>query len=374
MFKRLLKRKPKRLNVLFYYRFLGLGGVEASIINRIEALRKTNLTCEYWFSEYYGTGATYLTSQDYIRKVDLQTADLNSDLESFDVVIVIDYPPLIRALENLDFRGSIVFETHASYPPALTHYYSVLGSEIIRAILVPSEHNRQLVLASGQTSLDPIIIPNCVKLGRRSNRGLRRVDFETKVPAGPIVLWVGRMEDQKNPTEAIQIFQTLHASQPQSTLLMVGDTTNYEDYMAALIDSVDPILLRSIVFKRQAKFEEMKGYYKQTGESGGVLLSTSKFESAPMTFIEAMANFCPIVSSDVGGTSELLQQGRLGVLYELGDIGEAVESIKKLTNPVNRNVRSAMLKRAYHYVGSKHGPAAAAERFSRAINDLVESL
>ena len=52
--------KRQSMKLLFVYRFCGLGGVETSILNKLEALRRQGIEGYVLFSEFYGAGVMRL--------------------------------------------------------------------------------------------------------------------------------------------------------------------------------------------------------------------------------------------------------------------------------------------------------------------------
>jgi glycosyltransferase involved in cell wall biosynthesis len=69
-----------------------------------------------------------------------------------------------------------------------------------------------------------------------------------------------------------------------------------------------------------------------------VFLLTSLEESSPISIVEAMAVGKPVVSTDVGGVSEIVEDGRNGFLADIGDYRKLAESIIKIVN--DRNMRA----------------------------------
>jgi glycosyltransferase involved in cell wall biosynthesis len=361
---------PKKPRVIFYYRFLGLGGVEAAIINRIEAIRSNGIEGEFWFSEYYGEGAKYMHSRNFIRKVDLKDRATFNEIEKYDALTVIDYPELIKTLEAEGCPIPVIYETHAGYLPSLERYYSVLKSELISALVVPSEFNRNLILETGDTCADVMVIPNCLDTNLFSAEAL-----PTEVPRatradGPVVLWVGRLEDEKNPQELISIARAVESRHSEVRFLVIGDTPKYDEYMEKLRIFSKGRIPESLSFLRRVSFEQMPGFYRMAAKSGGLLLSTSKYESAPMTFIEAMACGCLVLSSDVGGAGELISDGETGFLYELSNIDEAAEIICRYTASPNSPEHNAIIRNGLGYISSTHTPEIIATRYNYLLKTI----
>ena len=72
-----------------------------------------------------------------------------------------------------------------------------------------------------------------------------------------------------------------------------------------------------------SKYISFKGFQKDVEhyyETNDVLVCTSKIESFPLAILEAMRVGMPIISTNVGGVNEQLQNGVNGYLVEEGDI------------------------------------------------------
>jgi glycosyltransferase involved in cell wall biosynthesis len=70
-----------------------------------------------------------------------------------------------------------------------------------------------------------------------------------------------------------------------------------------------------------------------------VLVMTSRSEGYPMVLLEAMACGTQIVSTNCGGTSELLANGRYGQLAEVGNVSSIADAVERaLTKPIAKSV------------------------------------
>ncbi len=63
-----------------------------------------------------------------------------------------------------------------------------------------------------------------------------------------------------------------------------------------------------------------------------IFVLSSNFEALPISIIEAMSAFKPIIASNVGGIPELIQDRYNGLLFECGNINELVNKIIELHN------------------------------------------
>jgi len=74
--------------------------------------------------------------------------------------------------------------------------------------------------------------------------------------------------------------------------------------------------------------------------AGDVFVFPSRWEGFPVAVMEAMAAGLPVVASDVGGISELVQEGKTGMLVPPKDPIALFESLRKLLN--DRDFRQRM--------------------------------
>jgi glycosyltransferase involved in cell wall biosynthesis len=264
---------------------------------------------------------------------------------------VIDNPSVASDILDRCPDTPTFFETHASYLPRLAEFLSVAGDPRLRGILVPSEYNRRLVIE--RTSVPPdrvFVIHNTV------SRDLFSGKAAPSLSSNPIVLWVGRLEEPKNPHDLMRVAELFERRRSELRFLVIGDAPDYADYVAGLT-SVCGRLPSNVTFVRNVAHVHMGGYYRAVARSGGALLSTSNFESAPMVLLEAMLLGCPIVSSAVGGIPLMVHHRRTGLLFPPGDVETAAALVDDVTS--DPGLRARMVQQARHYIETHHSPASA---------------
>lgn len=60
------------------------------------------------------------------------------------------------------------------------------------------------------------------------------------------------------------------------------------------------------------------------------LMPTTRQEGLPLTILEAMANGLPVIASDIGGISQVIEDGGDGLLVKPGDVSELISAIRIL--------------------------------------------
>jgi glycosyltransferase involved in cell wall biosynthesis len=116
------------------------------------------------------------------------------------------------------------------------------------------------------------------------------------------ILWVGRFTDIKNPNFAIQTLKELEQKLPGIfELTMVGGGELYNE-IVRLSEGL-PISFTGWVKDPFQNIEEFD-----------ILMMTSKNEGLPLVILEAAMNARPTISTNVGGVSEFILDGKTGYL------------------------------------------------------------
>jgi glycosyltransferase involved in cell wall biosynthesis len=362
--------QPRR--VLFVYRFCGLGGVETATLAKVAALRGFGIEASVLFSEFYGDGARPLAAQPGVT-VGLDEAAVAELLRTgFDAISVIDYPDFMALLGRQAIETPILFETHCAVPSALDRFYRYLGDPRVRAIVVPSHHNRRLIRERVNPACAIVVVPNAVD-GRvfRPGKVKQQALSLNMLDGEKLVLFVGRLEDGKNPGEFIRIAEKVLEQKAGIRFLLVGDFPgSYETQKQQLVDAITASARHAFSFIRTVAHDKMPDLYRLAARTGGVLVSTSRHESLPMIFLEAMACGCPVLSTDVGGVRDVVVDGTTGRLYTPGDVDRAAVILGELLGSGNRKGIERMTRRARRQIVKHHSLRVVATRY----RDLLDGL
>lgn len=151
--------------------------------------------------------------------------------------------------------------------------------------------------------------------------------------------------------EALKIIKDRY---PQVELKVAGvdiinkekkDSTAYSLYLKRLIKEYD--LEKNIVYTGVLNAEEMKEVYKNSY----AYISASSIENSPNSVCEAQILGVPVVASDVGGVSSLIENEKTGLLYPFDeayilayDILRIIED-EELRKRISNNSKEEALKR-----------------------------
>jgi glycosyltransferase involved in cell wall biosynthesis len=132
-------------------------------------------------------------------------------------------------------------------------------------------------------------------------------------PARRYLLFVGRLDDQvKRISAMIRVFATLAAEHPDVDFVIAGDGQD-RAALRRLADEQAPGRIRFIGWVSDAAH---KAHFYNAADC---LVLASWREGFPSVVGEAMACGIPVLSSHVGGVSEMVVEGQTGWLFPAGD-------------------------------------------------------
>jgi len=159
---------------------------------------------------------------------------------------------------------------------------------------------------------------------------------------GDYILSVGTLQPRKNYIRLIEAFSILQST--AYTLIIVGKPgwLFEEIYQAPKKFGVE----KKVKFLNYVPDEDLPGLYK--GASCFVLVSL--YEGFGIPILEAMANSCPVVASNVSSLPEVV--GDAGVLVDPYDIGDIAKGIKKAISQRKEFIEKG-LKQSHHFSWEK---------------------
>lgn len=152
----------------------------------------------------------------------------------------------------------------------------------------------------------------------------------------PSVLYVGRLERRKGVELLVDAGQQLLRGGHDISFRLIGGDTNTGPHgrsmRSHLVGQIEPQWRDRFAFKSHQLQEEVLWMIRSVALGGGVCCFPSRWENFPNVCLEAMSLGSPVVGSDAGGMSEIIEDGLSGVLFRSGDakaLESALESVLK---------------------------------------------
>ncbi|WP_176345118.1 glycosyltransferase [Priestia aryabhattai] len=336
----------KNINVLFTF-YVPSGGVETLNRQRCKALKKYNINahCLYYENKRKllnnHNAPTFITNDDKEIKEILEKGNYSA------IVIISDFKALSR-FRALGYQGKMIIEiqgygpknvARAAFKNAMSHVTSHAAG-----FLNPKTPHITELLDEIYPTFPKFSFNNCFDTSQFSYQSL-------PINNDPIIGWIGRIEDNKNWREFLQIGnQLIRQHNSKIRLHMFEDPTLSSPSERSKFESLvkELNLEGHLTINANIPNSQMAKHFSMIGDSGGFLCSTSKVEGAPYSLLEAMSCKCPILTTDSDGVKSSIIHNQTGKYYTLGDVDEAVEEAKELMT--NQNLREHIRLNALEHV------------------------
>lgn len=229
--------------------------------------------------------------------------------------------------------------------------------------IVPGKAAFEYVISLGADRARVWMAPDAVDndyFARESQRHKQNTEAIKKAKKYPqkLLLYVGRMIDQKGILDLVEAFGNLSKRHVELGLVLVGSGPQAAPYKRfCKLHKIENVFFTGFVHR-----EELPLYYAVSD----IFILPSRSEPWGLALNEAMASKLPVIASDVVGAAEdLIVNGENGYTYRNGSIMELSEVIEKVLNS-NRQV---MGMKSYEII-QNFSPQKCAQGFIRAITEI----
>ena len=202
--------------------------------------------------------------------------------------------------------------------------YTWLDKLILRLcnhIISVSRRTAKIVTDSGISSDKVIVINNALRIENYiCNKSDKSIRSELGVSEDAILIAnIGRLSPEKGQLEFLKAGTELLKKYKEVKLLLVGigaDQKMLEEYVSSQGIKGEVFFLG---FRK-----DMVNIYNNIN----LVVQSSYTEGMPNVILESMLMQVPVIATNVGGTSEIIEHGKTGILIEAGDIDKLAESMQ----------------------------------------------
>lgn len=269
----------------------------------------------------------------------------------FDVLHVHEpTAPSVSLLANMMANGPIVATFHTANPRSrmLNTFRPVMqpSFEKLRARIAVSEAARRTIVE--HLGADAVLIPNGVAV-RSYATAPPLADFP---PNGATVAFLGRIDEPRKGLDVLLEALPLVAARVPDIRLLVAGPGDVEEVAERLPDEVrDRVHFLGLVSEEDKRrvFHSSNAYCApNTGQ-----------ESFGIVLLEAMAAGAPVVASDIDAFRRVLDNGRAGQLFPVGDPVALAAALTEVLTQEER--RTELSERGRQVVGAYDWPVVASD-------------
>jgi glycosyltransferase involved in cell wall biosynthesis len=158
------------------------------------------------------------------------------------------------------------------------------------------------------------LFPHIVNIERFSNKKKKGTHLT--------LLAAKALEAYSNVEGTIMAFSQVKADYPDAELIIVGEGP-HKSFLEQLVHKLD---LADVRFVGSVNYDQMPLLF----QDASIFVHGTKYESFGLVLVEALASGTPVVSSNVGGISDIIVDGNNGFLVDYNDADAMAQRIVEL--------------------------------------------
>lgn len=185
---------------------------------------------------------------------------------------------------------------------------------------------------------------------------------EVVLPEGPLIVGCGRLNEEKGFDVLVRAHaKALADGVAPHSVVVVGEGPRRSDLVR---------LARELGVERTVTFAGFAQNPWAVMARSDLFVLPSRFEGLALTLLEALALGIPVVASDCAGAEEILECGRFGALFPVGDVNALARAIgEHLRCP---HVLAARASSGAAVVAQRYSVAAAAQQHLDLLRELAD--
>lgn len=250
---------------------------------------------------------------------------------------------IVRSTFDMSIAASVSFfsgrkiktvfcmEMQLSFPKK--QFFRTWRYRYLNAWCCPLNYLKEQVLANTNMNKEHIfIVPSGIDLSKIVDFPMGKAREQLNLPQNTNVFGIlGRIDPKKGQKLVVETWEHI----PGAILLIQGDlnTKEHREYLQEIYALVEQkkLINRVVLFPFSSNTELFFSAID-------ALIVPSMNETVGMVTLEALAHQKPVIGSNAGGTSEILSNPRLGILFEPDSKVDLTLKIKEFTNDKNRFV------------------------------------
>lgn len=214
------------------------------------------------------------------------------------------------------------------------------------------------------------VVPLCIETRNFTDTKISKEEARKILnlpPKKKIIGILGRIDPLKRQDFLIRAIQYISLKGYEADLLIMGEPTanTGDEYMNMIRFLIKECKLEGKVHIRPFSTDTLP-FYKAID----IFAMTTKGETFGMVTVEAMASGVPVVAAKSGGSIEILEHGKLGLLYESGNQEDFAEQVIKIF--MNPDFAKKMTEEAKKIVIDKYDLAYQCREIEKIITNLAE--
>jgi len=322
------KRKDNRKNILFIFPWAVVGGADLFNLELLRRLDKTKYNSTILFT----TPNMNNLRQEFQEEAE-SLYDLSTFLERPDYISFTDYIIESRNIDmvvvsNTQYGYYMIPYLKSKYPniPFIDYIHSIDSADPRRGFgrcsidvdkyltmtyCCNNFTKSQLINDFGKKNVETLYIGTDEEKYNPDNYNKEELLDKYELPKDKkIISFIARLSDEKRPTMFVRIAKKIHDKDPNTFFVIAGDG----------------YLMKKVKSKVDDNFK-LLGMVKETDEVyafSDITINCSSLEGLALTSYESLSMSTPVISTDVGGQTELIDDTVGGVVHYNGRVKDDI--------------------------------------------------
>lgn len=247
-----------------------------------------------------------------------------------DVIVIqsLHFPlQVIQLRLLLGRRVKIIIQNHAEKPfTGFKKYVQKLAGKCVDAYLFAShDMGAEWVKKGNLTGVDKIYeVMEVSSVFTPMDRAVTKKT--TNIHGEPVFLWVGRLNDNKDPLTVIKAFLKYAAIMPDTRLYMIYHTDELLPLIQQMLNTSPQ--KNNITLVGKVPHNELQCWFN----IADIFISGSHYEGSGTAVCEAMSCGCMPLVTDIFSFRMITDNGRCGLLFEAGNEAALLTALKQTGN------------------------------------------
>ena len=269
----------------------------------------------------------------------------------------------------------LVFTFHTKYDVQVQRWVPVVGDLLGMAtresvqryldrcthIIAPTNSIRRMIYQDYEVEVPVTVVPTPIDLSKYFTLHPERIRAKYGLMDAEVLLYVGRIAPEKNLDLLLRSFAHIAEQRPRARLLLVGKGPHLSEFQK---QARKLGIAERVIFAGGVPHEEIPDHMA----AGDLFVFPSTFETQGLVLIEALAAGTPVVAVRATGSSDVLADGKGGILVEL-DEDDFAEAVLALLADDERRQRMRLEAKE---VAQGYSIAGATDRLERAYQRALE--
>jgi glycosyltransferase involved in cell wall biosynthesis len=232
---------------------------------------------------------------------------------------------IIQLKKTLNGKTKIIVQNHAEKPgKGYRRFLQKIADSSIDAYLFTSVHMGEDWIKQGiiknEKKIREVMEASSVFMPIEKDEALAY----TKVTGSPVFLWVGRLDQNKDPLTVVKSFLKFLSSSPTARLYMIFHTDELIIQVKKMLEN-NKAEKNAVVLIGKVEHEKMLYWHN----AADFIVSGSHYEGGGIAVCEGMSCGCIPILTNILSFQKMTNNGQCGLLYEPGNEKELFSTLTR---------------------------------------------